>query len=185
MKTLALRTFLCNTSSITRLSNKVWGATSITKFSAHSPMRHTINRCPFAWLSHKNNGPATVDHMRLCVLRLASHPSGVTIHASRTKSNSATIFLPADCRTQVNRTIVFTIRPSPSVTIIIRHKKKTHSFLWMLELLEATMYVLVSSSWITKSCHLVFKNTDHIGTSSCILTRGFPTSCSATRMRIT
>ena len=128
MKTLALRTFLCNTSSITRLSNKVWGATSITKFSAHSPMRHTINRCPFASLSHKNNGPATVDHMRLCVLRLASHQSGVTIHASCTKTNSATIFLPADCRTQVNRTIVFTIRPSPSVTIIIRHTKKRTRF---------------------------------------------------------
>ena len=28
----------------------------------------------------------------------------------------------------------------------------------MLELLEATMYGRVSSSWITKSCHLVFKN---------------------------
>lgn len=122
-----MKTFLCNTSNITRLSNKVWGATSTTKVSAHSPMRHTINRCPFARLSHKNNGPATVDHMRFCVLRLASDPSGVTIHASWTKSNLATIFLPADCRTQVHRTLVFTIRPSPSLTITIRHKKKART----------------------------------------------------------
>ena len=146
----------------------------------------SLNRFPFAGLFQKMMA------ILLSVTHVLSYgpacdPSCVSIYASCTRCKSLTRFYPAERRNRVEPSVLFTRRPSPSVSMMTcSHQKHVLARTQSARLDEANKYGLGPSWWLTKICHLVCKNRDDNWKSFCIIARWcFTTSLSTPRLRIT
>ena len=155
-----LENFRCNTSHIPRCPHMSWFSKSVTKLSVdprYSSQSKPISVRRFV----PKMMPILLSGTHGSVLRPCLRPKLCRHLCIMHTVQAINTILPAARRNRVERTVLFTRRPSPSVSsMTCSHQKHVLARTQSARLDEANKYGLGPSWWLTKICHLVCKNRD-------------------------